>query len=153
MFEYNIISKPIRLNSNKKVIDNIFETIEKKVEKSQNWVINIIFESDEVIRELNKWYRTIDKTTDVLSFHYFDTYDGVDKKTVAWEIILSSSKIESQAAEYWIKDEEELYKLLIHSILHLLWYDHETDEDYEEMNKLEKEIETDVNEKFGLNIK
>lgn len=153
MFTYKIIWKTITYKINMAVIDFILSEINAGVKKKQNWIINIIFETDEAIKNLNKWYRWIDKTTDVLSFHYFDEYDDIKKNIVAWEIILSKDKIESQAKEYWLTVEEELYKLLCHSFLHLLWFDHESDDDYKEMNKVEELIEKKVNIKFWLDIK
>ncbi len=152
MFKYIIINPPAWFKANNKVIDDIFELAWKIINQAQNWIINIIFEDDEAIRKLNKTYRSIDNTTDVLSFHYFDSYDAVDKKTIAWEIILSNSKIESQSAEYSISYEEEFYKLLIHSILHLMWYDHEIDEDFAEMNEPELAIADEINKRYSLKI-
>jgi rRNA maturation RNase YbeY len=49
---------------------------------------------------LNKEYRNIDKTTDVLSFHYYDNFSELSNEDIAGEIILSESKIISQAKEY-----------------------------------------------------
>ena len=63
---------------------------------------------------------------------------------IAWEIIFSEEKIKTQAIEYWLWEEKEFYKLLIHSILHILWYDHESDNEYIVMNSLEKEIWEEV---------
>jgi probable rRNA maturation factor len=65
---------------------------------------------------------------------------------IAGEIILSENKITSQAKEYWLGEEKEFYKLLIHSILHILWYDHIEDNDYEIMQEKETLI---WNEVFG----
>ena len=146
MFDYNLLNIPnIKLNS--KIIDKIFKKVSNKVEKIQNWTINIVFVDSESIKKLNNNYRKINKVTDVLSFHYFDDFSKLEKKDIAWEIILNFDKIIEQAKEYnWTK-EEEFYKLLIHSILHILWYDHETDNDYTIMSKIEKIIWQEVFEK------
>ena len=146
MFDYNLLNIPdIKLNS--KIIDKIFKKVFNNVEKKQNWTINIVFVDSESIKKLNNNYRKINKVTDVLSFHYFDDFSKLEKKDIAWEIILNFDKIIEQAKEYnWTK-EEEFYKLLIHSILHILWYDHETDNDYTIMLKIEKMIWQEVFEK------
>jgi probable rRNA maturation factor len=52
-------------------------------------------------------------------------------------LIFSESKIVSQWKEYGLWTEKEFYKLLIHSILHILGYDHEEDDDYKKMQELE----------------
>lgn len=146
MFDYNLISKP-KFNINKKYIDSIFKSISNIEDKTQNWSINIVFLDDDSIKNLNKNYRKIDKTTDVLSFHYFDSFENLQKKDIAWEIILSESKIHSQWKEFWLWEEYEFYKLLIHSILHILWHDHEIDSDYLIMKDLEHKIWKEVFEK------
>ncbi len=139
MFKYKLTSK-VNFNINKKNIDEIFNTIHKIVLKVQKWTLNIIFLDDDSIKNLNKNYRNIDKITDVLSFHYFDDFSSLKNTDIAWEIVFSSNKITSQWKEYWLWEEKEFYKLLIHSILHILWYDHEIDDDYKIMQNLENII-------------
>ena len=146
MFSYNIIDNP-NLKLNKKNIDKIFEKVSNIIEKKQNWTLNIVFVDALSIKNLNKNYRKIDKVTDVLSFHYFDSFENLKQDDIAWEIILCEDKIIEQAKEYNWSKEEEFYKLLIHSILHILWYDHEEDNDYTIMSELEKAIWDEVFEK------
>jgi len=143
MFKYNILEKP-SFDINEKVIDTIFDIVWNIVNTPQKWTLNIVFLDDDSIQNLNKTYRNIDKTTDVLSFHYFDNFNDLNDNDIAWEIILSENKILSQAIEYWLWNEKEFYKLIIHSILHILWYDHELDNDYEIMQALEDKIWVEV---------
>ncbi len=143
MFKYNILEKP-SFDVNEKVIDTIFNIVWNIVNIPQKWTLNIVFLDDDSIQNLNKTYRNIDKTTDVLSFHYFDNFNDLNDNDIAWEIILSENKILSQAIEYWLWNEKEFYKLIIHSILHILWYDHELDNDYEIMQALEDKIWVEV---------
>ena len=102
---------------------------------------------------LNHEYRWIDTTTDVLSFHYSDDFSSLRKTDIAWEMVLSESKISSQSEEYGNTEEEETYKLIIHSFLHILWYDHEDDKEYEDMYLLENIISSKLNDDFSINIK
>ena len=146
MFDYNIINNPLT-NINKNKIDNVFSTISNIISKKQNWILNIVFIDNDSIKKLNKEYRKIDKVTDVLSFHYFTDFSKLSKEDIAWEILLNYDKIKSQAKEQGHSQEKEFYILLIHSILHILWYDHETDADYKIMNKFEKKIFKEVFEK------
>ncbi len=106
----------------------------------QNGILNIAFLPDAEIQVLNRDHRWIDSTTDVLSFHYYEDFSEVSTDDVAWEIILSESRILAQANEHGHSPEREFEILLIHSLLHILGYDHETDEEYEEMWKWEKEL-------------
>lgn len=143
MFFYNLVNKP-SFEFREEILKNIFENISKTIEKKQSWNINIVFLNDEEVRELNKNHRNIDKTTDVLSFHYFDNFENFTKYDTVWEIILSENKIYSQSKEYNISTEKEFYNLVIHSILHILWFDHENEEDYKEMYKFECIIWEDI---------
>lgn len=137
MFQYNLINKP-SFKVNKKHIDNIFESIDNIENSDQYGTINLVFLDDDSIQNLNKNYRKIDKTTDVLSFHYFEEFSDLKSDDIAWEIVMSEQKIISQWKDYWLWEEFEFYKLLIHSIYHILGYDHENDEDYEIMKELEE---------------
>ena len=87
----------------------------------------IAFVSDKKIRELNRQFRGIDKATDVLSF----PSDGPDLGDVA----VSVDTAAAQAKENGLEFDEEIAQLILHGLLHLSGYDHETDNG--EMNRLE----------------
>ena len=137
MFKFEIINPPKSFIIKEKIISKIFEEIAILEEKNHFWILNIIFVSNSEIQELNKNYRNIDKETDVLSFHYYDDFLELEKDEIAWEIILSEEKVISQWKEYKLWSELEFYKLLIHSFLHILWYDHEEDLNYKIMKEKE----------------
>ncbi|MDD3793371.1 MAG: rRNA maturation RNase YbeY [Candidatus Gracilibacteria bacterium] len=143
MFRYNILSMP-SFAINTKTIDTIFNVIGNIVNLPQKGTLNIVFLDDDSIKNLNKNYRNIDKTTDVLSFHYFDNFNNLSNDDIAGEIILSESKIISQAIEYGLGEEKEFYKLIIHSTLHILGYDHELDNEYKIMQAIEDKIWIEV---------
>lgn len=139
MFNYTILNNA-NFSFDEEILKKIFENISKNVEKNQSWTLNIVFLNEEEVRILNREYRGFDKTTDVLSFHYFEDFTNFEKYDIVWEIILNEKKIFSQALEYWISEEKEFYNLVIHSTLHILWFDHENDDDYKEMYTLECKI-------------
>ena len=143
MFGYSLVHTP-DFNIDTKVIDNILTAICKIVEQKQFWVLNIVFLNKKSVQELNKAHRGIDKPTDVLSFHYFDDFSELTGDDIAWEIILCTEILLEQAIEYWLGDAGEFYKLLIHSVLHILWYDHEKDDEYEIMHRLELAVASEV---------
>lgn len=98
--------------------------------KTENFTTNVeislsIVDNKE-IQELNKTYRQIDKATDVLSFPLLDCFDNVDDKNIValGDIIISIEKAKEQALEYGHSLERELCFLTVHSMLHLLGYDH-----------------------------
>ncbi len=146
MFRYAIINTP-SFGIDNKTIDNILKSIQKGVKKAQNGILNIVFLDEESIKKLNKEYRWIDKVTDILSFHYYDSFQNIIENEISWEILLSESKIIEQWEIYKLWTQAEFYKLLIHWVLHILWFDHELDYDYKIMNKLEKQIWEEIFEK------
>lgn len=139
MFNYTFVKLP-SFSFDEEILKKIFLEISKSVPDKQSGNLNIVFLWDEEIRELNKNYRWFDKTTDVLSFHYFEEFENFEDFDTVWEIILNENKIFSQSEEYWITVEKEFYNLVIHSVLHILWYDHENDEDYKIMYSFEEKI-------------
>lgn len=139
MFNYKIITSP-SFNLDENIINDIFTYIYKIINKPQNWTLNIVFVSWEEIKILNNNYRQKDSITDVLSFHYYDNFSLLKNEDIAGELIFCEEKIIDQAFEYWLWNQKEFYKLLIHSVLHILWYDHELDEDYLIMQSFEEKI-------------
>ena len=103
--------------------------------------VSVTFTDNEKIRKLNKEYRGIDRATDVLSFPLFDDEFGDGEKVALGDIVLSLEKAEEQAKEYGHSFERETAFLTVHSMLHLLGYDHETGaEDEKEMFFKQDEI-------------
>ncbi|MBP5244904.1 MAG: GTPase Era [Clostridia bacterium] len=99
--------------------------------------ISLTFTDNEGIRELNKEYRNKDVPTDVLSFPMFENgeieYDDEsDEPCALGDIVISLEKAKSQAEEYGHSIDREVGFLCVHSVLHLLGYDHETSKDDEE---------------------
>lgn len=90
----------------------------------------IAFVSDRNIRKLNQQFRNIDKATDVLSFPA-----GDEDETNLGDIAISVETAAAQAKENSLTLENEIAQLILHGLLHLSGYDHETDNG--EMNRLE----------------
>lgn len=90
--------------------------------------VNVTFVSDAQIRELNANYRHIDKPTDVLSFPMGDS-GKFDKNPdtdafVLGDVVISLETASRQAENYGHSLQEEVTFLTVHSVLHLLGYDH-----------------------------
>ena len=90
----------------------------------------IAFVSDKTIRQLNRQFRGVDKATDVLSF----PADDEDESNLG-DIAISVDTAARQAKENGLTFDEEVAQLILHGLLHLSGYDHETDNG--EMNRLE----------------
>ena len=109
--------------------------------------VSVTFTDDAGIRKMNKQFRGIDRPTDVLSFPLFD-YSGESEEPpvdefmgMLGDIVLSLETAKRQAAEYGHSFEREAAFLCVHSMLHLLGYDHETgEEDEADMRRRQSEI-------------
>ena len=88
----------------------------------------IAFVSDKKIRELNRQFRGVDKATDVLSF-------PAEEPNNLGDVAISVETAAAQAKENRLSFENEIAQLMLHGLLHLSGYDHETDNG--EMNRLE----------------
>ena len=128
-------------------IDNYIEdmldyTLKKlKIKKSY---FTLILTDDDEVRFLNKEYRGLDQTTDVLSFALNDGMKLYSPINMLGDIYISIDQMQRQAEEYGTGERREVGFLALHGLLHWLGYNHEIKEDEEVMFKLQEEI---LNEK------
>lgn len=104
-----------------------------------DYEISVSFVTNEEIKELNRDYRNVDSVTDVLSFPMDDEEDP-EGIIMLGDVILSTEKIKEQAEEYGHSLRREMTYLTVHSVLHLLGYDHMDEKEKSEMRGREKEI-------------
>ena len=108
--------------------------------------VSVTFTDNEGIRDLNRQYRNMDKPTDVLSFPLIDFAGGdeppVDEpQAMLGDIVLSLEQAAAQAEEFGHSFEREAAFLTVHSMLHLLGYDHVNGEEEDrEMRQRQREI-------------
>lgn len=97
--------------------------------------ISVSFVDDETIHDRNREYRGVDKPTDVLSFPLTsgkpESEDVVDGSVMLGDIVISGDTARRQATEYGHSIEREVCFLTVHSMLHLLGYDHEQSAEHE----------------------
>ncbi len=118
---------------------NIFQTFAESVldETAIGKTATIAFVSDRKMCQLNLEFRGKDLTTDVLSFPFEADEFEIDESFLG-DIVISLEQAQRQALENHLTLEIEVKQLILHGILHLLGYDHETDSG--EMNKLELQL-------------
>ena len=105
--------------------------------------VSVTFTDNEGIHALNREYRNVDRPTDVLSFPLSDgeDYDTDGDAVLLGDIVISLERAQTQAEEYGPSFEREVAFLTVHSMLHLLGYDHETSpEDERDMFARQDEI-------------
>lgn len=110
--------------------------------------ISVTFVSLEEIHELNREYRQVDSPTDVLSFPQFDDLDELPEEgeIMLGDVVICSDRAKEQAEEFGHSFEREIIYLFVHSVLHLLGYDHMEEDEKRIMRRREEE----VMERIGL---
>ncbi len=123
--------------------------------------LNLTLVDEETIRSINREYREIDRSTDVLSFPMLayeqaGDFTGIDEnvednfnpdtgEVLLGDIILCVPKIYTQAEEYGHSVEREYAFLIVHSMLHLFGYDHMTPDEAAFMENKQREILNEMN--------
>lgn len=95
--------------------------------------INYIFCSDKYILEVNKQYLNHDYFTDIISFDYSEG------NTISGDLFISLDTIKDNADYYKVDYDDELKRVIIHGVLHLLKYNDKTDAEQDVMTKMENE--------------
>lgn len=129
------------------LVDRILKFAAQYEKLDGNYELSITFTTDEEIQIINREYRGIDRPTDVISFALeeesegeiaFERVEGMP--ILLGDLIISLDTMRRQAAEYNHEEKRELGFLALHGFLHLLGYDHMTEEDEKEMFGRQDEI-------------
>ena len=110
---------------------------------STNYEISISIVDNREIRDLNREYRNIDKETDVLSFPIDEDFGDMP---LLGDIIISGEKALEQSIEYGHSLIREMTYLTVHSMLHLMGYDHMEEEEKRIMREKEERVMAKLNE-------
>ncbi len=120
----------------------IIETTLNYLEIDDDVELSCVIVDDETIHSINKDYRSIDRSTDVISFALEDSeqYYVDDMPRSLGDIFISYDHALKQAQEYGHSINREMCFLFTHGLLHLLGYDHMEDDDAKEMFELQDKI-------------
>lgn len=145
-----------------KGLEEVIEFALKEEEVDIECEVSLVFVDNNEIKDINNDTRKINKETDVLSFpmleyedkkvfkevyknYKFSPSDFDGDELVLGDIVLSLEKALEQSMEFNHSYEREASYLVVHSVLHLLGYDHMNDEEKQVMRKREEEILTKLN--------
>lgn len=106
--------------------------------KKNNLELSFLLTSDSNIRLLNKNYRNKDRSTNVLAFPMNQNNFGEDY--IVGDVVISLQRILSESKKLKIEKYKYLSKITIHGVLHLLGFDHKSNKQYEEMNRIEQKV-------------
>ena len=136
-----IVNQQRKIKINPQMFVEIAEKAIRSIAAANGKTTTIAFVSDSKMRRLNGDFRGQKATTDVLSFPFeadeFSVADNIG------DIVISVEQAARQAAENNLSLETEISQLILHGILHLCGYDHETD--HGKMNVLELELRDKLN--------
>ncbi len=136
----------------KKYLKNPHNFIDKKIEllnkrnklfKRNSLICSLLLSGTKEIKKLNKRFRKKNKSTDVLSFPFYEKNKlnkkiNRKKEIYLGDIIINLSKVKNKNNSN--KFKQELNKLWIHGLLHLLGYNHKSNSEYLQMQKLENKL-------------
>ncbi|MBE3570874.1 MAG: rRNA maturation RNase YbeY [Bacillales bacterium] len=128
------------------LVEHLLQFAYEKEEIQEESEVSVTFVDNNRIQEMNRDYRNKDQPTDVISFALEETDEeeveiiGADMPRVLGDIIISVPKAHEQAHEYGHSFQRELGFLAVHGFLHLLGYDHMTEEEEKVMFSRQREI-------------
>ena len=93
--------------------------------------INVIFCSDNYILDVNRKYLQHDYFTDIITFDY------CEGKVLSGDLFISVDSVRENSIEFGTDFEEELHRVIVHGVLHLIGYDDHTEEDKKLMRQKE----------------
>jgi len=132
-----IINNQRKIKLDWQIFKTFSENALSQIPETNNKTVTVAFVSDHKMRALNNEFRSKNSTTDVLSFPFEAAEFEADENTLG-DIVISIEQAQKQAIENDLEFESEIKQLILHGILHLCGYDHETDNG--EMNRRELEL-------------
>ena len=149
MIKVNVILNNINwkryLRNPNRFIDKKIALLNKKNKlfKKNILICSLLLSGAKEIKNLNKKFRKKNKSTDVLSFPFYEKNQlnnkiRKEKEVYLGDIIINLSQVKKKNNK--AKFKEELNKLWIHGLLHLLGYDHKSNSQYLQMQKIEKKF-------------
>lgn len=112
---------------------------ETRVQLAEDAEVSLVFTSDASVRELNKVWRQQDKPTNVLSFPAAEPHQ-LPTSALVGDIVVARETVAREADAEGKTFDAHLTHLIVHGFLHLVGFDHETDEEAEEMEALETRV-------------
>lgn len=129
MIDYNF-EETEELDLNFEIIDNWITSVVNKNNKNVG-DITYIFCSDVYLLDINKQYLNHDYYTDIITFNY------CERDIISGDIFISIDTVRSNSETYKVSFLNELYRVIIHGVLHLIGYNDKTDNEQDEMTRQE----------------
>ncbi|RVU55325.1 rRNA maturation RNase YbeY [Anaerosphaera multitolerans] len=118
------------------LVKNSIKAVVEVEDLEDNIMVSVSFVNSDEIHKLNREFRGVDSSTDVLSFPIDDEFQLEER--ILGDVVINTQRVIEQAEELGHSNERELSYLTVHSVLHLLGYDHEEESDKILMREREK---------------
>ncbi|UNE54576.1 rRNA maturation RNase YbeY [Bartonella machadoae] len=125
---YNITEKVLTATMHHLSLENIVSEV------------SLLFTDDKHMAQINAKWRNKNKPTNVLSFPAFPLEIGQKPGPILGDIVIAQETVALEAKKERKSFQDHLTHMIVHGVLHLLGYNHETDEEAHQMEKLEREI-------------
>ncbi|GAA5105936.1 rRNA maturation RNase YbeY [Bartonella jaculi] len=125
---YNITEKALKTTMHHVSLGNVVSEI------------SLLFTDDKHMAKINALWRNKNQPTNVLSFPAFPLKAGDSPKNMLGDIIIARETVVLEAEKEGKSFQDHLTHMIVHGVLHLLGYNHETDDEAYHMEKLEREI-------------
>jgi len=122
------------------LLQSAVELCLEEEEVTKDIEVSISFVDNDEIQKLNRDYRGIDRATDVLSFPQYENIKEVENPICLGDIVISLEKALEQSKEYGHSFKREVAFLTVHSMFHLMGYDHDTPENTSIMREKEEKV-------------
>ncbi len=141
--ELSVINKQTKIEYEETLIGTLEELMSACLnheDVTTDLEVSLMFVDNQGIKELNRDYRGKDQETDVLSFPQYDDFEDFVEEMMLGDIVISLEKAVEQANDYNHSFGREVCYLVVHSMFHLLGYDHMNDDDKQEMRAKEDAV-------------
>lgn len=128
-------------------VDIFSQNTDRKFKES---TVSVAIVDEDTIQRLNFQYRNQDKVTDVLSFSLWEDGSQYLPEDILGDIVICYQKAKQQAQDLGHSIEYELAVLCLHGLCHLVGYDHQTDDDYHEMQEEESKLLDLVKKRYSF---
>jgi rRNA maturation RNase YbeY len=118
----------------------VIERFRREYDVPSEAVLEVTVAGDELLEELNREYRGMEGPTDVLAFPIGRDPAEPEEVWLWGEVYVSADRAREQAAERGVSEDDELCALVAHGLLHLAGFEHDTDDDYAEMERVAEEL-------------
>lgn len=120
-------------------LEKIFRLVSQKIKHKKDWQVSLAFVSPAQIKKINRAYRGQNRATDVLSFGFQEAKNAPTDNFLG-EILICYPVAKKHAQTDRVPVRQEIYRLIIHGLLHLLGYRHDTSSKAKTMFKLQEDL-------------